>query len=149
MLSFPLGSSSAIAMDPEMVRILLHHLTIMTPLITTFGVVGMILALAFFLSEPSGCTDSTTVSNDDLLASKYAHIVREEANQWKLENKQFLRLQRKRRIRFAKIFQSILYGCSVIGHTKSISSVTFSPTNTHIQMNYSSSKPSLHRLAIV
>ena len=50
------------------------------------------------------------ISDEDLLATQYDHITGQIARRWRHEHKNELRSQRRRQIKLAKVFQSIIYG---------------------------------------
>ena len=66
--------------------------------------------------------DETSITYRDLLATKYAHVIKQEARLHRLANMKENRQQLRRQRRLAKVIQSVLYGYCLIGHTQNISS---------------------------
>ena len=89
------------------------------PVIATF--IFLTTIISFTYAYDFIC-DETSITYRDLLATKYAHVIKQEARLHRLANMKENRQQLRRQRRLAKVIQSVLYGCCLIGHTHNISS---------------------------
>ena len=89
------------------------------PVIATF--IFLTTIISFTYAYDFIC-DETSITYRDLLATKYAHVIKQEARLHRLANMKENRQQLRRQRRLAKVIQSVLYGYCLIGHTQNISS---------------------------